>query len=134
VGTHGKGGLTGCHDATAVIASARSTARAGKSLRAQLGDWMLYLVDEQGGLKRTELMARARQALDFSDDPTLRELGLDHQPHAGEMVERSIAELFAHDWVVGEELLDITDAGRQHLRRQMRDHTHGWGYTTRHRH
>jgi hypothetical protein len=102
--------------------------------QAQLGDWMLYLVDGQGGLRRTELIARARQALDFSDNPTLRELGLDHQPHAGEMVERSMAGLFEHDWVVGEESLDITDAGRQHLRRQMRDHAHTWGHATRHRH
>jgi len=102
--------------------------------QAQLGDWMLYLVDEHGGLKRAELIARARQVLDFSDNPTLRELGLDHQPHAGEMVERSMAGLFEHDWVVGEESLDITDAGRQHLRRQMRNHAHTWGHATRYRH
>jgi hypothetical protein len=45
-----------------------------------------------------------------------------------------MAGLFEHDWVVGEESLDITDAGCQHLRRQMRDHAHTWGHATRHRH
>ena len=39
---------------------------------------------------------------------------------AGEMIERSLAELFERGWLTGEERLSVTDAGREHLRRRMR--------------
>ena len=48
--------------------------------QAQLRDWMLYLVQERGVLTRAELLARARQALDFGDNPVLQELGLAERP------------------------------------------------------
>jgi hypothetical protein len=89
--------------------------------RTQLRDWMLYLVERQGVRTRAGLTARARQALDFSTNPTLRALGL-AQPHpqAGEMIEQSMAELFDHGWLAGDEQLSVTDAGRAHLHQQMR--------------
>ena len=89
--------------------------------QAQLRDWMLYLVEKQGIETHAELVARARQALDFSDNPMLRELGLDQQPQASEMTERSVAELFQRGWLTGEERLAVTDAGRKHLSRRVRE-------------
>ena len=88
--------------------------------QTQLGDWLLYLVEKEGVQTRDELLARARQALDFSRHPMLRELGLARPPQAGEMIEQSLAELFEHGWLAGEEQLSVTDAGREHLRRRMR--------------
>jgi hypothetical protein len=101
--------------------------------RAQLRDWTLYLVETQGVLTRSELIARAHQALDFSGNPALRELGLDSQPQAGEIIEQSLAELFERGWLMGEERLNVTDAGREHLRRRMRRDEHGWGRSARNR-
>jgi Co/Zn/Cd efflux system component len=99
--------------------------------QTQLRDWMLYLVERWGVLTRAELIAQAHRALDFSSNPVLRELGLADQPQASQMIQQSVAELFEHGWLVGEERLNVTDAGREHLRRQMREeeHEHGWGYS-----
>jgi hypothetical protein len=87
--------------------------------QAQLRDWMLYLVEKHGVQTRSELIAQARQALDFSDNPMLRELGLDRQPGTDEMIERSIQGLFERGWLVGEERLSVTDAGTERLRKQV---------------
>jgi len=87
--------------------------------RAQLCDWMLYLVDTGKARTRAELNVQARQALDFSDNPTLRELGLAELPRVSEMAEQGVADLFERGWLAEEERLAVTDAGRKHLRQQM---------------
>jgi len=84
--------------------------------QAQLRDWMLYLVEERGVLTRAELLARARQALDFGDNPVLQELGLAERPQAGEMIEQSLAGLFERGWLVEQDRLTVTDAGKDRLR------------------
>jgi Co/Zn/Cd efflux system component len=85
--------------------------------QTQLRDWMLYLVEKEGVATQAELRARACQAFDFSDNPALRGLGLDRQSEAGELVERSLHELYERGWLVGDERPNATDAGREHLRR-----------------
>jgi cation diffusion facilitator family transporter len=97
--------------------------------QAQLRDWMLYLVGKRGVLMRSELVTQAHRALDFSSNPVLRELGLAHQPQAGSMIEQSLTELFECGWLVGEERLSVTEAGKEHLRRRIREGEleHGWG-------
>jgi Co/Zn/Cd efflux system component len=54
--------------------------------RAQLRDWMPYLIETGGAQTRSELMAQARQALDFSGNPMLWQLGLRQSPQGGEMI------------------------------------------------
>jgi cation diffusion facilitator family transporter len=85
--------------------------------QAQLRDWMLHLVEKENVLTHAELRARACQALDFSDNPALRGLGLDRQSETSEMVEQSLQELFERGWLMGSERLSATDAGREHLSR-----------------
>jgi len=87
--------------------------------QAQLGDWMLYLVNGQQAQTRAELLVQAHRAFDFSNYPVLRELGLDRQLNVGAITERSLGELFERGWLAGEEPLSVTQAGREHLRRQM---------------
>ena len=88
--------------------------------QAQLRDWMLYLVEKQGVETRAELVAWARQALDFNRIPAVRAMGLaQQQPQAGEMIERSLGELFEHSWLTGEQRLGLTAQGREHLRQRM---------------
>ena len=88
--------------------------------QAQLRDWMVYLVEKQGVHTPARLVARSRQALDFSKIPALGALGVaQHQPQAGEMIQRSVADLFERGWLVGEQRLSVTDAGREYLRRRM---------------
>jgi hypothetical protein len=89
-------------------------------LQAQLRDWMLYLVHKQGITTRARLVARATQALDFNGIPAVRVMELAQgQPHADDLVDRSLAELFQNGWLTGEEQLSITDAGRERLERWM---------------
>jgi Co/Zn/Cd efflux system component len=88
--------------------------------QAQLRDWMLYLVEKEGVLTHAELRTQACRAFDFSDNPALRGLGLDCQSDAGEPVEQSLQELYESGWLVGNERLSATDAGREHLSRLMR--------------
>jgi cation diffusion facilitator family transporter len=86
--------------------------------QAQLRDWMLYLVEERGVLTRAELLARARQALDFGDNPVLQELGLAERPQAGELIEQSLAGLFERGWLAEQDRLTVTDAGKDRLRQR----------------
>lgn len=84
--------------------------------QSQLRDWMLYLVKDRGIETRAELVASASQALDFTRIPAVRAMELTQgQPQAAEIIERSLAELFERGWLVGEERLRVTDAGRKHL-------------------
>ena len=98
--------------------------------QAHMRDWMLYLVEKQGIERRAELIAQARQTLDLSDNPMLRELGFGRLPQADEIVEQSIQELFKRGWLVEveNEQLSLTEAGKERLHRQMREGTrkHGW--------
>lgn len=88
--------------------------------QAQLRDWMLYLVEDQGVETRAELVARARQALDFDRIPAVQAMGLaQRQSQADEMIQRSLGELFEHGWLTGEQRLGVTAQGREHLRRRM---------------
>jgi DNA-binding PadR family transcriptional regulator len=96
--------------------------------QAQLRDWMLYLVEKQGVQTRAELIAQARQVLDLSGNPTLRELGVRQSPQASEVIEQSVAALFERGWLMEEGRLNVTDAGREQLRQRMWEGTqkHGW--------
>ena len=85
---------------------------------AQLGDWMLYVVEEEGLRTRAELAAWAREALDFSDHPMLRALGVRRPPQAEAAIARSIEGLFEGDWLIEDRRLTVTDAGRERLERQ----------------
>jgi len=87
--------------------------------QAQLRGWMIYLVDKHGVKTHTELVTRARQVLKFSDNPMLRELGLDRQTGIDEMIERSIQGLFKRGWLVGKEQLSVTSAGKESLSKRM---------------
>jgi hypothetical protein len=87
--------------------------------QTQLCDWMLYLVEKEKVATQAELRARASQAFDFSDNPALRGLGLDRQREAGDLVEQSLQTLYERGWLVGEEQLNATDEGREHLNRLM---------------
>jgi hypothetical protein len=85
-------------------------------LQSQLRDWMLYLVDKQGIATRVELVARASQALDFNQIPAVRVMELTQgSSQASELVERSLAELFERGWLIEEEWLCVTNAGRKQL-------------------
>ncbi len=103
--------------------------------QAQMRDWMLYLVERRGVRTRAELVDQARQALDFSDNPMLRELGVRRPAPAGDMVEQSVADLFERGWLQDDEQLRVTDAGREHLQGQMRGRArrHGWAWTSQER-
>jgi hypothetical protein len=91
-----------------------------KFRQAQLRNWMLYLVEKQGIGTRAELVAQAHQALDFDRIPALRAMGLVQQKsHVSELIERSLTELLQRGWLVEEERLRVTDAGRKHLGRWM---------------
>jgi hypothetical protein len=85
--------------------------------RAQLRDWLLYLVGKQGVQTHADLAARARQSLDFTGNPTLRELGLAEHPPPSETIEHSIQALFDLGWVEGDDRLSITGSGKEHLQR-----------------
>ncbi|MBN1250444.1 MAG: cation transporter, partial [Anaerolineae bacterium] len=91
--------------------------------QAQMEDWLLYLVEKQGLHAHTDLVERARQALDFSADPMLRELGVGQTFQTGEGIEASIAALIKRGWLAGDARLTVTDAGRARLSRQLREGT-----------
>jgi hypothetical protein len=99
--------------------------------QAQLQNWLLYLVNRQSIRTRDALITQARQSLDFSDNPMLRELGIHQLPRTDALIEHSVTALFERGWVAEDGArLHITDAGRAYLVRQMREgkRRHGWGW------
>jgi len=94
----------------------------------QLRDWMLYLVEQHKAPTRAELIAQARKALDYGDNRLLGELGLEREPRADEIIERSLADLFERGWIQGQERIDITAEGKQRLQGQMRRGRRGYGW------
>jgi len=87
--------------------------------QAQVRDWMLYLINTRQAQTRAELLTQAQRAFDFSGYPALRELGLNQSRRGDDLIERSLADLFERKWVGGDEQINISDAGKEHLRRQM---------------
>ena len=96
----------------------------GQFRQAQLRDWMLYMIEKQGVQTRDELVVQTRQVLDVSGHATLRELGV--QRHGSDrLIEACLEQLVDQNWLLDQERLGLTDAGREHLSRQMKDKRHG---------
>ena len=101
--------------------------------QTQMRDWMLYMVEKQGIETRADLIARARQILDFDRIPTLRAIGMGARagiemaqpPSPGDaLIEQSLSELFQRGWLAESEPLAqlvLTDAGSKHLRQLVRE-------------
>lgn len=85
----------------------------------QLRDWMLYLVGQRGVRTRAELTSRVCQALDYSQNPALRQLGLACPPSVDARVDQALADVLDRAWLSESEGLAVTEAGREHLRRAM---------------
>jgi Co/Zn/Cd efflux system component len=88
--------------------------------RAQLRDWLLFLVHTHQAETRAELMAKASQALDFDQYPVLRAFGLGNQGQTQEGISRGLAELLERGWLEESESLKVTQAGKAHLHHQTR--------------
>ena len=67
----------------------------------QFCQWMLYVVNENGSLPYPELVARARQTLDFSDNTVLSAIGLNQDLGEQGLVEQSLQQLFERGWMDG---------------------------------
>ena len=87
--------------------------------QGQLGDWMLYLVDQGRARTRNALITQMRQALDFGQNPMLRELGMG-QAAPVEKIEGGLAELLAQGWLEEETHLRVTAAGKVYLHERIR--------------
>jgi len=82
----------------------------------QLSDWMLYLVEKQGIEARSELVNRARGALEFNSIAAMRAMGIFQcSPDVDGLIERCLADLIERGRLTGEERLAITELGRKHL-------------------
>jgi hypothetical protein len=84
----------------------------------QLRDWMLYLVSREGIRARAELVRLGCQVLDANQVFSLQAMELaQKQPPARDTAERSLSELVKRGWLVGNEQMSVTDAGKKRLRR-----------------
>jgi hypothetical protein len=95
------------------------TQRYAQFRQGQWRDWMLYLVDQGRARTRDELLAQMRQALDFGQNPMLRELGMGQKVQV-EKIERGLAELLAQGMLAEEAHLRVTVAGHAYLHERMR--------------
>ncbi len=91
----------------------------------QMRDWILYLIAKEGVRTRAGVRDRVRDILDVSDNPMLRELGVVPTPDVDAAVDPRLAELRDEGWLAEAEPLTLTEAGRAHLARQMRQGKHG---------
>jgi hypothetical protein len=83
-----------------------------------LRDWILDLIDLQGGLAKGDLVNRALQAFDFRNNPWMKLIGLDRQFATETDIEQSLDQLIDHGWVADLEPLSLTLKGREFLKHQ----------------
>jgi len=100
----------------------------------QLRDWMLYAVREGQATTRAQLDARAQDALDFRDHPTLRALGLASDPGAADRITRCVDELIEKGLLVEGEGLSLSEAGKARLRKRLNPRRSRDGRSSRHGH
>ena len=88
-----------------------------KFRQIQLRDWMLYLIEKQKSILRSELISRVQEVLNFSKNPSLRALGLTGEKSQNSLkIEEMIRELIEQNWVTDSDPVQITETGVQHLR------------------
>jgi hypothetical protein len=79
---------------------------------------MLYLVGREEIRTRAELVRLGCQVLDANQVFSLQAMGLaQEQPPVRGTVERSLSELVRRGWLVGNEQMSVTNAGKKRLRR-----------------
>ena len=97
--------------------------------QAQLADWMFYLVEKEDVRTRSELVNQARQVLNLDGNPMLRELGIEHPPHAEDLIEQGIQTLLDQSWLLENGQLSLSETGKDRLAKLMRKRKHGWFWT-----
>jgi cation diffusion facilitator family transporter len=88
--------------------------------KAQLRDWMLYLVDREEVTTLAALRLRACQAFDFTGNPALSGFGLDPMDEVNQRVDHSLHDLYEQGWLIGDDRLVVSEAGRDHLSKQLK--------------
>ncbi|MBN2413506.1 cation transporter [candidate division KSB1 bacterium] len=87
-----------------------------KFRQSQLCDWMLYLIEKQKSISRSELISRVQEVLDFSKNPSLRALGIGGgKPQYSLKIGEMIRELIKQNWINNGDPVHITEKGKQHL-------------------
>ena len=76
-------------------------------------------VEKDMAMSREDLEREVYDAYDLSDNPMLRELGLDKASLPGETIQITLQELFDQGWLTGEERLKVTEKGRRNLQRRL---------------
>jgi len=80
--------------------------------------WMLTLIDQQEVQTRSELMKQTSQAFDYRDNLWMKMVGLDREFANEIAITKSMSELFSHGWVLDQNPLVISGAGKEYLKRQ----------------
>jgi hypothetical protein len=84
--------------------------------KAQLGDWMLFLVDSRKANTRTGLLEEANRSLTFDKYPILREFGLQDRAQSTEEIAYALDGLVARGWLVeADGRLRLTPTGKRRL-------------------
>ncbi len=81
----------------------------------QLQEWVLYLVVSKGPLSKTQVLDQAREALDFSDVPLLRELRMAEDGSTEEKVEGALEALIEDGFLALEDPLKATPEGKKRI-------------------
>ena len=85
----------------------------------QMRHWVLYLIGKQGLNSREKLSEYLRQALDFQNNITLREIGFAQQFNGHENIQDILVELSQKGWIEERHGLVVTEAGRKQLQKWL---------------
>jgi Co/Zn/Cd efflux system component len=86
-----------------------------------LQDWMLYLVERGEVQTKRDIIARVHAAFDFRNNQWMKLVGLDRQFASETEIEQVLNGLFSQGWVIDQEPLIISEAGKTYLRKQNRN-------------
>ena len=82
---------------------------------------MLSLLDQQEVCTRGDLAAHVHPAFDFRHNPWMKSMGLDRELADGALTAKAWRSLFSRGWVLDQELLLISDVGREYLKKHGKD-------------
>ena len=91
-----------------------------KMRKAQIKNWMLYLLSRDHIHTKEELLMRIREVFDFNKNVLLREMGLADSSDYEKVFEPLYDELLFQGFVSGDKKISITDSGIKYINQKMR--------------
>jgi len=92
--------------------------------RTQLRDYLLYMISKGGSESFEDVKEIGRKALDFTNNPLLREIGITEPPTREEDIDIILNELTSQGFITEKPVLSLTEKGNKQLKIRLEKGRH----------